>query len=114
MSDERLVQIAEKLLERSKRGEIEWKETAGESSFSVSFPGYSATITKVSSSRYKLAVQNRLGTDVDSLRASGTRRDSEPFEMLMQLFQVARRVGVGTDQVLEGLLGHLSRKEPPV
>ena len=111
MSDNRLVAIAEKLLDQSRRGEISWVETADESSFSVAFPTYSVSIQRPDSSTYAVGVYNKNGTEIDSITAR--RRDVKLYKTLQVLFIIARRVALKTDQVLDDLLDRLSSKEAP-
>ena len=115
MSDERLAAIAERLLELSRKGDAEWKETADGNKFSVSYPGSSVSIQKVDTG-YILWAYNQRGTEVESLRALP---DEEEYELdvlrlLGELFQLARRIGTRTDDVLDELLERLSGEETPV
>jgi len=44
MSDEKITAIAERLLEKSEKGEVAWSDTADENTFAVDFPDYSITV----------------------------------------------------------------------
>ena len=111
MSDERLVVIAEKLLERSREGEVDWSETVDENKFSASYPNYSVSVSKERRG-HRFTAHNRHGTEVDSLQAQ---YDVEAhWHLLKELFELARHVGVKTDEVLDGLLDRLEKEEASI
>ena len=112
MVDQRLVSIAGKLLEQSRAGEIDWNERADEDAFSVSFPESSASISYNDGVGYTLEIRNEHGTVVDSL--SSFHSPDPSYEPLRELFDIARNIGLKTDEVLDGLLERLSGKETPV
>jgi len=120
MSDERMPAIAQKLLETTKNGEVAWAETADDDTFSVAFPTYSVSIRyRRGYGEYTLSAHNRHGTEVKTLTATpyptaAGARMGDTGKLLEELFNMARQIGVKTDEVLDGLLERLTKGEPPI
>ena len=119
----KMVDIATKLLEKSKKGKLAWSsDLVMENRFSVDFPGTSVSISRTRSKDYMLSVLNELGTEVDTLHAPNKpERDPRPsgqavripdyYYTLKELFEVARRTALKPDAVLDNLLARLSAEE---
>ena len=109
MSDERMIAIASKLLERTRKGDVGWSDTVDENTFSVAYPEYSVLIRRAADGRTcVLSIQNVHGSEVQSLRLAPYETE---FETLDELLQLARRTALKTDEVLDDLLGRLSKEE---
>ena len=123
MSDERMMAIATKLLERTRKGDVGWSDTADEDAFTVAYPTYSVSLRKISPTYpvslgtippvmapnyYVLSVRNAYGSEIESLPI---RLSEDGFETLRDLFQLAKRIALKADEVLDDLLGRLSKEE---
>ena len=127
MSIDKLATIAEKLLEQSRLGQVGWSDTADEDRFSAVYPEHSVTISSELRERpvasafldpisfrpprteryrvYGLAVHDGLGREVESVAVNDREDNYQAFE---ELFQLARRKALKTDEVLDDLLERLS------
>ena len=111
MDDVRILGIAEKLVERSRKGEVTWQETVDEDEFAVSFPDYSIVIERVRrvglNARYRLSLMSKNGFRLDSLspEASGGGHPD-----LKELFEIARRKALQVDERLDQALKALNEE----
>jgi hypothetical protein len=123
MSDQRLATIIIKLLEKTRRGEINWEETNVNGSFQASFPAYSVIITSKGNRRtlfdvaasitgasqitvdYILAIFNQNGKLIDEVTDVDLNDIlPESYEIMKELYEGARRVALKYDQALDDLL----------
>ncbi len=73
MADQRMVSIAQGLLNQTRQGRVNWVETADEYKFSVAYPDSAVSIRRLPEYMgysYLLSIYNEKGTEVDSLGAS--------------------------------------------
>ena len=114
MADARMTAIATQLLEKTKGGEVDWRETVDGNAFTTAYPDYSLSIRSLGPGgferSYVLAVHNGRGTEAGSLAPEN---QDPSFQILKELFELARRKGVGTDEVLDDVLKTLSGKQAP-
>ena len=109
MSNEKIVDVAQKVLSQSKQGQLPWAETSDEYRFVVSFPKSSVSISRRPWEHdrdwiYVFSVHNQLATEVDTLRSNP---GDNLHNMLEELFENARRVALKPDEVLDDLLTRL-------
>lgn len=120
MADPKMDAILEKLLERSRKGEVAWEETARENQYQVSSADTSFRIAhddRYSSDRgYSLSVTDERGLVLESLNSFG-----QANEKLVELYNMARRRALGVEERLEralkglesqGSLGGNDRPQP--
>ena len=114
MNDEKLLEIAARLLERTLAGEIPWSETADANTFSTAFPDYSVSIafdppgfliTGASNTSYVFSVFNEKGTVVESTRGS---TNALVDTVLKPLYESARSRTLKSEEILDDLLTRLS------
>lgn len=104
MNDEKIIAIAERLLEKSEKGEVAWSDTADSDTFAVDFPDSSISI--ITARRYyAIIVHNERGTIVESMRAN---EGDENYSTLANLFESARSMVLKSDEVLDKILKRLS------
>lgn len=114
MNEEKLLEIAVKLLERTRAGEIPWSETADTKKFSAAYPEYAVTISIDDYNvDYVFSVANEKGiqiesVDTDKLRGLGSEIFSTGRRTLSQLHGLARRQALKSDEILDDLLTRLS------
>ena len=104
MSNEKIAAIADKLLEKSAKGEVAWSDTADARTFSVVFPDYSISV-RSDYDYYEMSVHDERGNVVESL--SGIMNE-ENYSKLRTLFESARRSALKSDEVLDNILERLS------
>ena len=111
--------LVEALLEKTMNGLIAWKETAEDGTYQVSFASNSLQIKEGGANNADIIIDliNDEGVAVDSF----SDRDIEAFEpgqyfrMMQDLYQRARRIALGSEQILDDILGELtqpSRRSP--
>ena len=115
MNDEKLLEIAEKLLERTRAGRIVWSETVDSNTYTAAFPDYSVTIAYIqptmvnagttSFDGYIFSVFNENGTEVESTRYGGGKGAET---ILGALYESARSRALNSDEILDDLLTRLS------
>lgn len=106
MNDEKIIAIAERLLEKSEKGEVAWSDTAVQNNFAVDFPDYSISLhLDMIYGNYTLKVHNERGSIVQSLGAS---RDEEAYSTLAALFESAKGTALKADELLDNILERLS------
>jgi len=101
---EKLLQIAAKLLERTRAGTIEWDETADEATFETSMAKYSVNVTcavEEGGPMVTLAVLNDKGNKIEKLSDFA---DDQKGNVLAQLYELARRKALRVDESLDDLL----------
>jgi hypothetical protein len=102
-----ILQVLEKLLDRTNENKIPWKTTVNERSFTASFGATSVLIEKYPrSNRYELTILDEAGGEIESVLAGDHERD---YDMYQDLFDKARRYARDTDNKLEALLAELDQ-----
>ena len=116
MEHQKLLELAERVRDKTRHGELKWRETADEDSFQALFDTGSLVISydrshpednTIPISHYiNLAVLNRAGSVVDEACFS-SQREYDEYESLYELFQLSGRSARDSDQVLDGLIREL-------
>lgn len=117
--DPRLLRIAQELLERTQRGEVDWERTILHRSEAFSFSTeYSTVIIRVVASDnlratttgvdypIEMLIFDRDGIIIDSLR-NDFKGPKEDQEVLPKLLRIARRKSLQVDDKLDQLLSEL-------
>lgn len=109
-------ELIHKLIAKSGLDEIEWEKTAFPSTFRASFPTYSVSIAldeilATGSSEYVCYIHDASGKLIDRFShadlAALNRLGETSFELMQDLYELARRRALGTDQALDDLLGQI-------
>ena len=105
--------LVETLLDRTIDGLIAWKETAENGTYQVSFASNSVQIKEGGLSGKDIVIDliNDEGVAVDSFSDRDIEA-SEPgkyFTMMNDLYQRARRIALGSEQILDDILGELTQ-----
>jgi hypothetical protein len=111
--------LVETLLDRTINGPIAWKETAEDGTYQVSFASNSLQIKEDGPDGKDIVIDliNDEGVAVDSFsdRDIETSEPGKYFRMMQDLYQRARRIALGSEQILDNILGELtqsSRRSP--
>ena len=104
-----MIQIAEKLVERTNENRIPWKPTINPNSFSAMIGDLSVMVSLQSNggvfgSSTTLAIFDEKGTELDSLQD----REGNRYPILPSLHRAARRSAQGVEKRLDELLAKLS------
>jgi hypothetical protein len=107
-------QLIERLLAKTDKNELDWKEAALPNTFQVSFADYSVTIRETPNNKgdvdYYISILNSEGETVDSVsdvHLDGTQGAGYYFRSMGELFQNARRQALGVDKALNQILDEL-------
>ncbi len=111
MADTKLLEIAEKLLERTRNGEVNWRETVDSNEFIVSFPKQTLAIEKMIRGTYQISLVNERGNTIESLRSPSS-IDFQGGKILQDLFELARRRALQIDIRLDEALNALDQEGP--
>lgn len=99
--EEKLLQIATRLLERTEAGGVQWNETADESMFETSMERYSVNVFKTKDGFPGLSVVNDSGRVIDTLVLNFAQEGSET---LNNLHELARRDALRVEGALDDIL----------
>ena len=101
-----MVEIVKRLFDQSHQDKIEWSEISiTENSFYMAYPDYSIRITKNTRDGYKLSIHSQKGTEIDAISSQGHSADIS--RMLEEIFTIARREALKTEDVLDDVLNRL-------
>lgn len=110
MTDRKLVDLLNRLVDKTMAGEVKWEETENPNIFQVSFKNYAVRIASSGSrdEAFGLSMFNAAGTmiesatDEDLSRISGT-----SSEKMKTLFHEARKQARGFDTAIDDILEEL-------
>src|SRR5690242_4228346 len=115
MATSKYVQVVNRLIDKTSKNELEWKETADGNGYQVAFPEYSLVLREEDVD-YIIYIINSEGvvvdqfSDVDLDRDEGlTGADLRYYPLMKDLFYSARRQALGVDRALDAILKELGR-----
>lgn len=100
---ERLEEMVQRLINESKEGTVEWKETASENAMRTNLKGYVLLIHENDQewgTEHLVSIHNTQGEIIDKFSTYNAE----------ELFAVARRSAKGADKAIDDILGELKRK----
>jgi hypothetical protein len=115
------MQLAERLLAKTVKGELDWQRTENEDAYQVSLGDASVRIVEndypgLQGYAYEVRVYNAEGVVVDSFTdrslsqlGENPKSSGDWSLVLTELYALARRFALRTDEVLDDLLGRLGR-----
>lgn len=114
MADEKMKILIQRLLEKTKEGEIRWIETPSMDAFQASFANYSVEIEQEENGTMCLRVYNKDGrvlesiTNLEIISSDGDYyHNQEQARSLIDLHNLARRQSLKVNDALEDLLSQL-------
>ena len=104
MAHDKLLNIANKLLERSRLGEVNWRTSEAENTYLVTYSRSSFLIwsDEVAPRYFRISAMGEDGVVVDSMELQD--EDDIGYEPVSTLYDLASRQAKGTDEVLDNLL----------
>ncbi|MCK2165159.1 hypothetical protein [Thalassospira xiamenensis] len=126
MSYQKLADLALKLSDKTNKGQIEWEETAQKGTYQTEINENSVQISEVEAEdfsnsnyekEYEVSIFNSSGNKVESFRWEDIHQllpgDVHGYILLQEMYQTARRMALGTEQVLDSILGALDDDKIP-
>jgi hypothetical protein len=115
MTDEKVFELANKLLERTKAGTQHWEATVSEQAFLTAFPKYSVEIGQVSDqygedSNIVIRIFNETGAEIETSRDDRLAQklpSAGVYDVLGELYREARRSALNVDGALNELLASM-------
>lgn len=116
---EKLWQLAERLLKKTRDGSVKWETTADKGVFQTSFPKFSVAVREIwvygqDEPDYTITVYGEDGDPIESatdaeLRNSVAELENSrmAFHTMRELFNSARRSATGVNEALDELLAEL-------
>jgi hypothetical protein len=110
--------LVDQLLDKSRQGRLDWQETPSDESFAVSFSGNSIAIEPLQRrAGYLIRIINSSGTVVDQFHdetldeteeaPNPPFRSNKWFAKMRDLYDLARRTALGSEEILDEILGEL-------
>ena len=105
MAEPRMLELAKELLERSRKGEVNW-EDAHSGAFKVRFPDISLVVFRLSGTDYLLHLENEKGQVIN--RIYGYLGTPE-YEILQEMYDLARRGSLDFESSIDKAFEYLRR-----
>lgn len=104
--------LVDKLISLSRDGKLAWEETVDENTFLTAVSGFGVDISKAGVSPfsdYRLRVSDQVGKTLEDVRVKRSGADSEDWEKIDELFEIARRNARDVDAALTTLISSLEK-----
>ena len=102
--------LINRLIEKTDAGELNWETTSRSMQFTLSMASNQLIIERISAPsgiRYKFAILNEDGSEIDSLTKSTSAADHD-LSLLRNLYELARRNANHIDTTIDNLLNELN------
>jgi hypothetical protein len=114
-TDEKLLELAERLLKKTQNGSLIWERTAAFNVFQSAFPNSTIKIAEYQSTEpeegpeYGLSIYNEHGNQIENTTDHTLSKMSHgrSFAVFSALYREARRRALGVDEAVDDLLGQL-------
>ena len=109
MAEHKLLHVMNKLLERSKLGEVDWNASEEEHTYVVrySHASFSISSDEMEPNYYCISAINEDAVTVDSLWFQDL--DDDSYSIVEELYALAKRKSLNVDKVLDALLEEIER-----
>lgn len=107
MAPDKRFQLVQRVLEQSRAGKVDWEETANSNEFIVTRGNLSILISEKWQNDNSLIVITILNDDGDVIESFNDEEwgsDGDVYELFRDLYNIARRYAMGTEQALDQLL----------
>ena|SRR5579863_604914 len=119
MSEDRYKQLTERLIAKTDRYELDWKEGAAPHEFQVSFANYSLLLSVTDNQEgeplYTIEILDSQGNTLDRFSDEDLSRQKLlvdgvlAYHKMAELYKKARRQALGANKALDEILGELDR-----
>lgn len=109
MDNAKLGAVVQRLIDRTRKNEVDWQSTEKRDTFQAAFANASIRLSKPNAALLQIDVYNEEGTLIDS----ATDEDlvayisNGAFTEMKEMFNLARRRAMGVDDTLNALLSEL-------
>lgn len=112
MNFDRQKRLTERLLEKTRAGELDWQESPASEAFQVSFTKYSTQISHAelgNDDLFRIEIIDKYGRIAESfsdqdLRFDGENYNTNWYSIMNEIFNGARRRVLGADEALDSIL----------
>ena len=110
MDQYKLLDIADKLLARSKLGAVDWQVSEVEKTYMVTYThsAFLVSSDELSPNYYRISAINEDEVEVDSLEFQDSNDDA--YTLVSTLYGLAKRQAMGVDKVLDTLLQEIEQQ----
>lgn len=119
MAYQKLASLTKKLSEKTKKGEVDWEETAEKGVYQASFSDYSLHLSKIGEGvNIKLLItiydeEGQVMEQFDDEDIDPFFLDENIFAVMKEMYEFARRRAMGTEQAINKILRILEDDESP-
>jgi hypothetical protein len=103
---ERIVTLVERMHERTKARRLSWDKNP-KGNFETSFPNYTVELSEDSDWNIWLYIYNDEGEVIDTVSDEMLRQSTPRGAKLAELYTMARRTALGSDEAIENLISAL-------
>jgi hypothetical protein len=103
---ERIATLVERLHERTKAKKLAWERNA-KGNFEKSFPDYTVELSEDRDWNIWLHIYNDEGDIIETISDEMLRQGRLQGDKLAELYTMARRIALGSDQAIENLISAL-------
>jgi len=117
MSYKKLSTLVTNLLRSSNLGTVSWEETAKKNAYQAAFGTNVLQISSSGEIDYKIAIFDENGVEIESFEdtdiAEYFDEDGPAYKVMGELYDVARRRALGSEQAIDEILAILKDDEIP-
>lgn len=109
MINERMLELARRLLQKAEARQIDWEDDDWNDGYSISLNGNRVTVS-LSSSDYVLSIFNEDGKFIDSISDTDIENNNiYSEELIKKIYNFARRGALKSDELIDDILMSLAR-----
>jgi hypothetical protein len=119
MAHSKRVELVDRLIYRTERGEVNWQETANPEAFQVAFPNYSVVVSAEQSTQSDemdivIILMNSAGNTIEAFSDVDLHQETgDPFYPKMKMmYDSARRKATRADEAIDEILKELDEDIP--
>lgn len=108
MITEKQKKLIEKIHTKTAQDQLDWRDTAYESGYLISFPEHTVSITENRDFELSLSISNLDGKVIDIISEDDLDGEEKQYALyLKEIFEGARRKALNADQAIDTLLAAL-------
>ena len=113
-TEARMLKLVQRLHAKTQAGELQWEKTATANVFQAAFPSYVVRLSVQTGvgggTDYYVSIRDDAGNLIEQasdVTINSVMRGSKVFELMSELYSMARRKAMGVDKALDSLLTEL-------
>lgn len=111
MANAKMISLLRKLLSKTRESGLQWQEDPFEDAFYATIAG-SAIYVKSIENKITIELRNTSGTILDNVSDDDSALEYEDRLSVRELFELARRYALGTDDVIDKVISELDDEIP--